>query len=138
MQRNRIEVDGFIAAKPSRSYLRAGMPLSNVRLGESYKYRNSQGNTQKHTDWHNLSFYGDLSGVALTYDKGDYIFFEGAMEQRKFTSKEGVQRTLHEVIVRSCHLVAAGCGAAATIVEPEIALGDAENGVGEHESWPVG
>ena len=137
MQRNRIEVDGFIAAKPSRRYLPSGMPVSNVQLGESYTYRDSQGNTQKHTNWHNLSFYGDLSDVALTYDKGDNIFVEGVIEQRKFTPKDGAQRTLHEVIVRSCRLMAAPRGPAARVVEPEIAPGDAENGGGEHEPWPV-
>ncbi len=137
MQRNRTEVDGFIAAKPSRKYLPSGMPVSNVRLGESYTYRDSQGNTQKHTNWPNLSFYGDLS-VALTYDKGDHIFVEGAIDRRKFTPKDGVQRTLHEVIVRSCHLVAAPRGAATKVVEPEIAPGDAANGGGEHEPWQVG
>jgi single-strand DNA-binding protein len=138
MQRNRIDVDGFIAAKPSRRYLHSGMPVSNVGLGESYTYRDSQGNTQKHTNWPNPSFYGDLSDVALTYDKGDHTFVEGAIGQRKFTPKDGVQRTLREVIVRSCHLVVPPCGAAAKVVEPEIEPGDAENGGGEHEPWPVG
>jgi hypothetical protein len=63
MQRNRIEVDGFITAKPSRRCLASGMPVSNVRPGESYTYRDSRSNPQKHTSWNNLSFYGDLSDV---------------------------------------------------------------------------
>ena len=63
MQRNRIDVDGLIAAKPSHKYLPSGMPVSNVRPGESYTYRDSRSNPQKHTSWNNLSFYGDLSDV---------------------------------------------------------------------------
>jgi single-strand DNA-binding protein len=137
MQRNRIEVDGFIAAQPSRKYLPSGMPVSNVRLGESYTHRDSQGNTQKHTNWPNLSLYGDLSDVALTDEKGDHIFVEGAIDQRKFTPKDGVQRTLHEVIVRRCPLVAAPRAAATKVVESEIAPGDAANRGGEHEPWQV-
>jgi single-strand DNA-binding protein len=116
------------------------MPVSNVRLGETYVYKDGQGSTQKHTNWHNLSFYGDLADVALTYDKSDNLFVEGSIEQRKFTpAKDGVQRTVHEVIVRSCHLVAPPRGAAGKSAEPDTATAfDAENGAGEHEPWPVG
>jgi single-stranded DNA-binding protein len=63
MQENRIEVDGSTTGKPSLKYLPYGMPVSNVRPGESYTYKDSRSNTQKHTSWHNLSFYGDLSDV---------------------------------------------------------------------------
>ena len=138
MQKNRIEVAGYLAAAPVRRFLPSGTPVSNVRLGETYAYKDSQGNTQKHTNWHNLSFYGDLADVALTYDKGDNLFVEGSIEQRKFTpAKDGVQRTVHEVIVRNCHLVASPRGAAGKEPDAPSAL-DAENGAGEHEPWPVG
>jgi single-strand DNA-binding protein len=115
------------------------MPVSNVRLGESSTFKDGQGKTQKQTNWHNLSFYGDLSDVALTYDKGDNLFVEGSIEQRKFTpAKDGVQRTLHEIIVRSCHLVATPRGAV-KVIEPDMEqAADAGNGGGEHEPWPVG
>jgi single-strand DNA-binding protein len=140
MQKNRIEVAGFLADKPARRFLPSGMPVSNVRLGETYAYKGGQGNTQRHANWHNLSFYGDLADVALTYDKGDNLFVEGSIEQRKFTpAKDGVQRTVHEVIVRSCHLVAPPQGVAGKSVEPDAATAvQVENGGGEHEPWPVG
>jgi len=138
MQKNRIEVAGYLASKPVRRFLPSGMPVSNVRLGETYTYKDSQGNTQKHTNWHNLSFYRDLADVALTYDKGDNLFVEGSIEQRKFTpAKDGVERTVHEVIVRNCHLVAPPRGTAGK--EPDAPqVFDAENGAGEYEPWPVG
>jgi hypothetical protein len=63
---------------------------------------------------------------------------EGAIDQSKFTPKDGVQRTLHEVIMRRCPLVAAPRGAATKVVEPEIGPGDAANGGWEHEPWQVG
>jgi len=138
MQKNRIEVAGYLASKPVRRFLPSGMPVSNVRLGETYSYRDSQGNAQKHTNWHNLSFYGDLADVALTYDKGDNLFVEGSIEQRKFTpTKDGVQRTVHEVIVRNCHLVAPLRGAVGKEPDTPPAV-DVENGAAEHEPWPVG
>ena len=102
MQRNRLEVLGFLATKPTTRYLPSGTPVANVRLGESYRYQDGDGKTQQHTNWHNLSFYGDLSRIATTFEKGDNLFVEGTIEQRQFTPKgDGVQRMVHEVVVRN-------------------------------------
>ena len=93
MQRNRLEVLGFLATKPALRYLPSGTPVANVRLGESYRYQDADGKPQQHTNWHSLSFYGDLSRVAASFEKGDNIFVEGTIEQRQFTPKgDGVQR----------------------------------------------
>ncbi len=142
MQRNRLEVIGYLAAKPAARYLPSGTPVANARLAESYRYQDPDGKPQQHTNWHNLSFYGDLSRVAMTFDKGDNIFVEGTIEQRPFTPKgDGVQRIVHEVVVRSCHLVAAPRGTAkgtAAAISEEPALPDLQIGAIDHDGWPVG
>lgn len=143
MQRNRLEVIGYLAAKPAARYLPSGTPVANARLGESYRYQDPDGKPQQHTNWHNLSFYGDLSRVAMTFDKGDNIFVEGTIEQRQFTPKaEGVLRIVHEVVVRSCHLVGAPRGSAAkgtpAAIPEEPAIPDLQKGAVDHDGWPVG
>lgn len=139
MQKNRIEIIGYLSAKPARRFLPSGTPVSNVHLGESYTYRDGQGNLQKHTNWHNLSFYAELADVAFGYEKGDRIFVEGTVEQRKFTpAKDGVQRTVHEIIVRSCYLLAPPRGAAERPTEAvQIPASEPENGTGDHDTWPI-
>jgi single-strand DNA-binding protein len=143
MQRNRLEVVGYLAAKPALRYLPSGTPVANVRLGESYRYQDGDGKPQQHTNWHNLSFYGDLSRVATTLEKGDKIYVEGTIEQRQFTPKgDGVQRIVHEVVVRNCHLIAALRGAttkgATVTTSEEPAIPDLQNGATDHDGWPVG
>jgi single-strand DNA-binding protein len=119
MPKNRIEVEGYLASQPVRRYLASGTPVSNVRLGETYSYKDAQGNTLKQTNWHSLSFYGNLADIALTYSKGERLFVEGSIEQRKFTpARDGVQRTVHEIIVRNCHLVAPRRSTPANGAEP--------------------
>src|ERR1700722_784521 len=59
-QKNRIEVTGYLTARPALRHLPSGTPVANVRLGESYPYL-SQGKVEQHTNWHSLSFYGDLA-----------------------------------------------------------------------------
>jgi single-strand DNA-binding protein len=143
MQRNRLEVVGYLAAKPATRFLPSGTPIANVRLGESYRYQDPDGKPQQHTNWHNLSFYGDLSRVAMTFDKGDNIFVEGTIEQRQFTPKgDGVQRIVHEVVVRNCHLIAPprGTTAKGTVATgpEEPTIPDLQKGAVDHDGWPVG
>ncbi len=143
MQRNRLEVVGYLAAKPALRYLPSGTPVANVRLGESYRYQDGDGKPQQHTNWHNLSFYGDVSRVATAFEKGDNIFVEGTIEQRQFTPKgDGVQRIVHEVVVRNCHLIAAPRGTtargAAVTMSEEPAIPDLQKGATDHDGWPVG
>jgi len=143
MQRNRLEVVGYLATKPVLRYLPSGTPVANVRLGESYRYQDGEGKPQQHTNWHSLSFYGDLSRVAASFEKGDNIFVEGTIEQRQFTPKgDGVQRIVHEVVVRNCHLIAAPRGStskgAAVTTPEEPAIPDLQKGAIDHDGWPVG
>lgn len=143
MQRNRLEVVGYLATKPALRYLPSGTPVANVRLGESYRYQDGEGKPQQHTNWHSLSFYGELSRVAASFEKGDNIFVEGTIEQRQFTPKgDGVQRIVHEVVVRNCHLIAVLRGAttkgAAGTTSEEPAVPDLQKGAIDHDGWPVG
>jgi single-strand DNA-binding protein len=98
---------------------------------------------RKNTPIGSLSFYGDLSRVAASFEKGDNIFVEGTIEQRQFTPKgDGVQRIVHEVVVRNCHLIAVLRGATAkgaTGTTPEEpAIPDLQKGAIDHDGWPVG
>lgn len=106
MQKNRIELAGYLADKPQVRYMPSGTPVANVRMAEGYRYtdRNNQG--QEHTNWHNLVFYGDLADIAVTYEKGENIFVEGTLQTRKFTPKDGSPRTVYEIIARSVYLIA--------------------------------
>lgn len=147
MQKNRIELAGYLAAKPALRYLPSGTAVANARMGESYTFKDSDGKPRKHTNWHNLSFYGDLSAIAMTFEKGDNIFAEGSIEQRQFTpKKDGVQRTVQEIIVRGCHLIAPARGSSAKaaaangngVISDEIPGADSEMEVATHDHWPVG
>jgi single-strand DNA-binding protein len=146
MQKNRIEVAGYLAAKPEVRFLPSGTPVANARLGESYSFKDSGGKRQKHTNWHSLSFYGDLSAVAAALDKGDNLFVEGSVEQRQFVPKgDGFKRTVHEIIVRSCHLIAPSRTASGSPAASAPAFPERENPENEQpqaseredDPWPI-
>src|SRR5215203_6906849 len=106
MQQNRFQVAGYLAAKPELRYLPSGMKVANARLGETYRYKGKDQQVETHTNWHRLTFYDALADVALTFNQGDNLFAEGSIQQRQYTPADGSKRTVNEVVVKSCHLIA--------------------------------
>jgi len=144
MQMNRVEIAGYLTKKPEVRYLPSGMPVANARLGQTHRYQDSNQQWQERTNWHNLSFYGDLSKVAVTFDKGENIFIEGTIEQREFTPKDGSMRTINEIVVRHCHLIAASRATAAAAAAASGVVTSAESTFTPYaaldhadDDWPV-
>lgn len=139
MQMNRIEIAGFLAARPEVRYLPSGTKVANARLGESHRYKGSDNQPVTQTNWHSLTFYSSLADQALKYDKGTNLFVEGTVQQRKFTPKDGSERTVHEVIVQSCHII--GTSAPAAVAGETDAAAAASNGDPDHDeavdTWPL-
>ena len=136
MQKNRIELAGYLATKPEARFLPSGTKVANARLKESYRFTGSDGKQQTHTNWHSLVFYGEVADVALFYDKDDNIYVEGSLQQRKFTPADGVTRTVYEVHGRSCHQIMV------QVKQEQSATDENQNfnGVGNFDdpSWPGG
>lgn len=106
MQHNRFQVAGYLAAKPELRFLPSGTKVANARLGESYRFKGKDQKLETYTNWHRLSFYNDLADLAASFEEGDNLFAEGSLQQRQFTPADGSKRTVSEIVVKSCHLIA--------------------------------
>ena len=135
MQKNRIELAGYLAAKAELRFLPSGTKVANARLGETYHFVGLDGKQQSHTNWHSLVFYSDVADVAMTYEQGENIHIEGSLQQRKFTPADGSTRTVHEIHVKACHVIAAARlereVVTATPMSTEIEV------IRHDNSWPV-
>lgn len=140
MQMNRVEIAGYLVKKPEVRYLPSGLPVANARIGRTYKFQDNSQQWHERTNWHSLSFYGDLSKLALAFDKGDNIFVEGTIEQREFVPKDGAKRVVNEIVVRYCHAIAqnraAGNGSGQGMQNRE-SLPDLEGAAVHDNDWPV-
>jgi single-stranded DNA-binding protein len=47
MQKNRIELAGYLATKPEARFLPSGTKVANARLKESYRFTGSDGNSKR-------------------------------------------------------------------------------------------
>ena len=134
MQKNRIELAGYLVTKPETRFLPSGTKVANSRLKESYRFTGSDGKQQTHANWHSLVFYGEIADIALSMEKDDNIYVEGSIQQRKFTPGDGASRTVYEVHVKNCHRIAS------TRSEPTTSVKENEESihVDNDPTWPVG
>jgi single-strand DNA-binding protein len=104
--KNRIEVQGYLGAKPEHRFLPSGASVANARLAETYRIKRANGKDEEQTNWHSLAFYGDVATAASKLEKGAHLFIVGWIENREWTGKDGSKRSVWEVIVSSFHRIA--------------------------------
>jgi single-strand DNA-binding protein len=140
MQMNRVVIAGYVSKKPELRHLPCGSPVANARVGKSVRYADGSGETREHTNWHSVSFYGKLAD-AQPLKKGENVYVDGRIEQRKFTSRDDSKpRTVHEIVVSQCHLIApsgAGNKAAESVAGKNADQWITSVGSGVENDWPI-
>jgi single stranded DNA-binding protein len=104
MQENRFQLAGYLAAKPTLSYLPSTMPVANVRLGQSYRFTRDD-KPAEHTNWFSLVFYGDLATLAAELEKGTNLYVEGTFDQRPYVGQDKCKRHIYEVSVHKFFVI---------------------------------
>ena len=100
MSLNKVMLIGNLGRDPEVRYMPNGEPVCNfsIATSESWNDRNS-GQRQERTEWHNSTLYRRLAEVAGQYlKKGSKVYIEGRIQSRKYTGKDGVERTAYEII----------------------------------------
>jgi single-strand DNA-binding protein len=101
MQKNNIELAGWLGAKPVTRFLPSGTKVANVRLAEGYRYVDAQEKEQEHTNWNAVVCYGRLADMIEQLNKGDNVLVNGSLQIREFTPADGSKRRVYEVIART-------------------------------------
>jgi single-stranded DNA-binding protein len=104
MQENRFQVAGYLAAKPTLSYLPSSMPVATARLGQSYRFTRSDKSAEL-TNWFSLVFYGDLATLAAELEKDTNLYVEGTLDQRPYVGKDKCKRYIYEVSVHKFFVI---------------------------------
>lgn len=96
---NKIMLIGNLGKDPEFQYTQAGVAVANFTLAVNHVTKTEGGEKQQHTDWFSIIVWRQLAELCNQYlHKGSKIFVEGRLQQRKYTDKNGVERTAIEVI----------------------------------------
>jgi len=142
MQKNIIELAGYLGGKPITRFLPSGTKVANVRLAEGYRYIDSQKKEQEHTNWHAIVCYGRLADMIEQLNKGDNVLVGGTLQIREFTPADGSKRRVYEVIARTVAKIDRMSSGDADVKDnnPQNQHAEVATGGGDHapeDGWPV-
>ena len=107
MSVNRVILIGRLGRDPETRYTQAGDAVCTFSIATSESWRDkATGQRSERTEWHNIVLYRKLAEIAQQYlNKGREVYLEGRIQSRKYTSKDGVERTAYEVVGESLKMV---------------------------------
>ena len=100
MSLNKAILIGRLGRDPEVRYMPNGEAVCNFSIATSETWNDRQtGQRQERTEWHNITLYRRIAEVAGQYlKKGSQVYIEGRIQSRKYTGKDGVERTAYEII----------------------------------------
>ena len=98
---NKVFLIGRLTRNPELRFMPNGEAVCNFGLATSEKWKNKNGEPTEKTEFHNITIYRKLAEIAGQYlKKGSQVYLEGKIQSRKYTDKNGVERTAYEIV---CH-----------------------------------
>jgi len=98
--KNKVQLIGNVGQEPTITNLENGKKVVRLSLATNENYKNSNGEKQTDTNWHNIVAWGKTADIIEKYvTKGKEIAIEGKLTSRSYEDKDGVKRYVTEVLV---------------------------------------
>lgn len=95
---NKIIITGRLVRDPESKQLSSGTSVCNTAIAVDRTYKDKEGNRQ--SDFFDVSAFGYTADfISKYFKKGDFIAIAGSMESRKYTDKDGNNRTAWSIHV---------------------------------------
>jgi len=103
---NKITLIGNLGKDPEMNYTPSGVAVTKFSLAVNRVTKSSTGEKEKETDWFNIVAWRQLAEICNNYlHKGDKVYIDGRLQQRKYTDKNGVERTAIDVIASDMEML---------------------------------
>src|SRR3569832_1436624 len=96
---NKVILVGNLGRDPEMRTFPSGDRVANVTIATTDKSKNNtSGEMKEATEWHRVVFNGRLAEIAGEYlRKGSQVYIEGSIRSRKYSDKDGVERTAYDI-----------------------------------------
>ena len=122
MSLNKAILIGRLGRDPEVRYMPNGEAVCNFSIATSETWKDQHGQKQERTEWHAITLYRRMAEVAGQYlKKGSQVYIEGRIQSRKYTDKNGIERTAYEIIGNEMKMLggkAEGSSESANTAEP--------------------
>ncbi|MBL4747102.1 MAG: single-stranded DNA-binding protein [Flavobacteriaceae bacterium] len=98
--RNKVQLIGNLGNDPEIITLESGKKIAKFSLATNESYKDSEGQKQTITDWHNIIAWGKTADIIEKFlTKGKEVAVEGKLTNRSYETKEGEKRYITEVVI---------------------------------------
>ena len=109
MSLNKAILIGRLGRDPEVRHMPNGEAVCNFSIATSETWKDQHGKKQERTEWHNITLYRRMAEVAGQYlKKGSQVYIEGRIQSRKYTGKDGIERTAYEIIGSEMKMLGGG------------------------------
>ena len=101
---NKVILVGNLGKDPEVRRMTSGDPIVNLSIATSESWRDkASGEKKEKTEWHRVVIFNkNLADIAEKYlRKGAKVYLEGALQTRKWTDKDGVEKYSTEVVLQN-------------------------------------
>src|SRR5262249_50742073 len=101
---NKVILVGNLGADPEVRRTQDGRPIVNLRIATSESWRDkATGERKEKTEWHRVVIFAEgLAKIAEQYlKKGSKVYLEGALQTRKWTDKDNIERYSTEIVLQN-------------------------------------
>ena len=120
MSVNKVILIGRLGRDPEVRYMPNGEAVANFSIATSEQWKDKSGAKQEKTEWHNITMYRRLAEIAGDYlRKGQEVYIEGKIQSRKYTGKDGVERTAYEIIASEMKMIGGKGDSSSSAVQDE-------------------
>jgi len=100
---NKVILIGNLGKDPEIRTLNSGDRVANLRIATSETWRDrASGERKEKTEWHQVVIFNEnIVKVAEQYlKKGSTVYVEGALQTRKWTDQQGVEKYSTEIVLQ--------------------------------------
>ena len=99
MSLNKVILIGRLGRDPETRYMPNGDAVCNFSIATDESWKDQSGQKKERTEWHAITLYRKLAEIAAQYlKKGSLVYIEGRIQSRKYTGKDGIERTAYEIV----------------------------------------
>ncbi len=98
MIKNHVQLIGNVGQDPTITNLESGKKVARFSVATNENYKDSKGEKQTDTNWHNIVAWGKTAEIIEKYvTKGKEIGISGKLKTRSYETEDGNQRYVTEV-----------------------------------------
>jgi len=113
MNVNKVLLVGRLTRDPEVRNTTSGQTVTSLSMATNRFWKDKNGQRQDNTEFHNVILWGRLGEIAGQYlTKGAEAFIEGRLQTRKYTTKDGLERRVTEIVGENLQLGSRAQGSA--------------------------